>query len=342
MGVRLLALAQHAADPSGLPGGPETGSEPTRFDFRRPSKFGREAVRRLEVAHEVFSRRIASGWGSALRAPVQFEPLGVDQVSYDDYIRSMPTPSVLATVGLAPLPGAVVLELNAQLGLVLVDRLLGGGVPTGAARATEVRRPTQLETVLLHDLLEHPVRALEEALGTIVDTTAELHALEYNPQLVQVAAPSDMVLLLSYRVTISQGSQAEGLLTVCYPSPTIMPVLDQLTTQSWMDGPDHDPANNDSVGARLDDVTLVLRAGLRETAVPARDLVALQVGDVLRLDHAASETVHCRVEGITVLEGHLCRRGRRLAVQVERWTATPGHPAAISRTQPPTDARTET
>lgn len=341
-----MTVAERAGESSGLIGGPGKSTEPTRFDFRRPSKFGREPVRRLEVAHEVFSRRIASAWGSALRALVQLEPLGVDQVSYDDYIRSMPTPSVLATAGLAPLPGAVVIELNAQLGLVLVDRLLGGGVPTGGARSTEVRRPTQLETLLLRDLLQHPVQALEEALGPIVGTSAEFLGVEYNPQLVQVATPSDMVLLMSYRVTITQGSQAEGMLTVCYPAPTIMPVLEQLTTQSWMDGPAGDPSGRDSVGARLDDVNIVLRAGLRETPVAARDIVALRVGDVLRLDHGASEAVHCRVEGVTVLHGHLCRRGRRLAVQVERWaTNHDSSPAAFlppGTPAPATDPRSTT
>ena len=73
---------------------------PEHYDFRRPSKFGREHVRSLEVAHEVFARRFSSGVAAAMRAMLQLEPLSVDQVSYDDYIRSMPNPSVLTVVTL--------------------------------------------------------------------------------------------------------------------------------------------------------------------------------------------------------------------------------------------------
>lgn len=307
------------------------------FDFRRPSKFGREAIRRLEVAHEVFTRRLSSSWGAALRSLVQLEPLAVDQVSYDDYVRSMPNPSLLATVGLPPLPGAAVIEVGAQLALVLVDRLLGGSSPASTAKLSEVRRPTQLETFLLRDLMRHPVAALEETIAPIAEATAELQGVEYNPQLVQVAAPSDMVLLLSYRMTVTHGTRSEGLLTVCYPTATVTPVFDQLTAQSWPDPPGA-AANaraRQALGAQLDQVDVVLRVGLHDTAVPTRDLVALQAGDVLRLDHPVTEPVVARIEGTDALEGRLCRRHRRLALQLSRWALQ------LPDTNPPPDPTPE-
>ena len=307
----------------------ETEHEARRFDFRRPSKFGREHVRVLEVAHEVFARRFAMGLGTALRALVQVEPISIDQVSYDDYTRSMPNPNVLAVIGLPPLPGGAVLELNVQLALQLVDRLLGGrGSPV------ELRRPTELETYLLRDVMQLGVNAIGSAMAPLLEASPTLGTIEFNPQLVQVAAPSDMVLLLSFRLSVSQGVQTEGLLTLCYPSGTLAPVLDRLVSQLSADRPvdadDDDEACRRLLMGHLLDAPMTLSARLDDTTMTAGELAALQVGDVIRFDHRAGHPVRGSVGGHDVLDGHLGRRGRRLALQVQGWRRPPQDEFGVS------------
>jgi flagellar motor switch protein FliM len=301
-----------------LAGGPARAAH--GFDFRRPSKFSREHVRGLEVSHQVFARRVASGLGSALHALVQVEAVGIDQMTYDEYIRSLPNPDVLAVVALPPLPGAAVIECSAQLALQLVDRMLGGrGLPV------PLRRPTELESYLVGDLMGHTVSALSETLESL-DTQPELSTLDYNPHLVQVAAPSDMVLLLSFRVSVSPGAQCEGLLTLCYPASTLQPVLDRLSTRMWAgNAEDADTDHNARaiMTQRLRDVPVELAVRLADSRVAARDLRALAVGDVLRLDHRIGQTVRGCAADTDVMTGHVGRRGRRLAFQVEHWLTPP-------------------
>lgn len=287
-----------------------------QFDFRRPSNFSREHVRSLQNTHEVFLRRFASGLGATLRTLVQLEPLSVEQVSYDDYARSLPNPNVLGVIELPGLPGSGVLELNVQFALQLVDRLLGGrGVPV------DLRRPTELEAFLLRDILQHGVSALAETLAPALEAPPTLTALEFNPQLVQVAAPSDMVVLLSYRLSVAQGAAPEGLLTLCYPASTMMGILEAVTGHSLDegDGPLQDSASAQTVGAALAEVDVVLSARLVDSPVAASDLAGLRVGDVLRLDHRSDQRVLGRVGATDVLLGSIGRRGRRLALQVDSW-----------------------
>lgn len=302
-----------AAAPDGRPGA-------ATYDFRRPTTFAREHVRSLAVAHEVFVRRFASGLNSALRTVVQMEPLSVEQMSYDDYIRSMPNPTVLATIGLAPLPAAAVLEMNVQLALVLVDRMLGGqGKPVGP------RRPTEVETHLLQELVANGLGAFAETLKPLVDVTPQVGDVDYNPQLVQVVAPSEVVLLLTYRVTIAQGTRSEGLLTICYPYSTLGPALAQLSNNLWLDQSltASSPADTAPLRHELPTVPVQLTVQADPISVPARDLAALQPGDVLRLEHPVDRPLRAVVGGHDVLLGDLGRRGRRLAFQVTGWRATP-------------------
>jgi flagellar motor switch protein FliM len=286
------------------------------FDWRRPSKFARDHVRSLAVAHEVFSRRLASGLGNALGALVQLEPVSVGQVSYDDYVRSLPNPDVLGMIAVPPLPGSALLELNVQLSLQMVDRMLGGhGAPL------ELRRPTELETDLLRDLMGLGVAAVGAALRPLVaDVAPTLVDIQYNPQVVQIAAPSDMVLLFAFRLSIAAGAANEGLLTLCYPAATLAPVLDSLAAagERAVDG-ELAAAGAAAVAATLQDTQVDLSVRLRDSLVSARDLSALRVGDVLRLDHRIDDPVLGYAGGSKLLAGRLGTRRRRLAYQIEGW-----------------------
>lgn len=290
-------------------------SEPQVVDWRRRSRFGRDHVRALSAVHEVFARRLSSSLGGALRAVVRVEPAGADQMTYDDYTRSLPSPGVFAVVTLAPLPGAAVLKLDTGVALQMVDRLLGGrGRPVG------IRRPTDLELPLIRDLCGVATRCLGEALSAPLDVRVQLGDVETSPQAVQVTSPDDMVLLLSFRLRIAQDEDAEALITLCYPATTLTPVLERLSPSrgSGVGGPPGGTAGAlaDRVAALLDEVTVPVTVRLTDSHVRARDLLSLDVGDVLRLDHRTGEPVVASVGGVPLLRGHVGRRGRRLSLQV--------------------------
>jgi flagellar motor switch protein FliM len=286
------------------------------YDFRRPDRFDQAAVRSLEAAHEIFTRRVASAWGAALRGVVTLELAAVDQVTYDDYVRSLPTPALIAVLTLEPLPGPVIVDCTIELALQLLDRMLGAGgsVPD----AVTARRPTDLESAVLDDLVRRMLPGLEETLAAFLPVTGGLAGIEYNPQLVQAAAPSDTVLLLTFLVRATQGFAAEGMLTVCYPAGVATALVDRITSLLRADAPgaEVDAVWRGALAAALEDVPVELSVSLDETPVPARDLAALQVGDVLRLDHRIDRPVRGLVEGREVVRGHLGRRGRRLGLQV--------------------------
>jgi flagellar motor switch protein FliM len=289
-------------------------------DFRRPGKLSRDILRVLELGHESFVRRLASTWGGELRAAVQIEPLGVDQTSYDDHVRAMPSPNVVMTVPVAPLPGAVVVDCDVQLALRLVERLLGAGSMPGIAAP---RRPSDVETDLIAFLGRQAAHALTGALDPLVDgeLEASMAAVEYNPQLVQVAAPSDTTLVLSYRVAVSGGLEASGLLTVAYPAPVLHPLLELIAARREID-PDAavDEVARHAMKAGVADVPVSLGVQFDPTLVFATDLAALRVGDVLRLDHRVDVPLRGVVGDQEVVRAHVGRRGRRLAIQVRNWS----------------------
>ncbi len=290
--------------------------EPRRLrpiDFRSPSKMARDHVRSLELTHEVFARRLSSSLTTALRTVLRLELVSISQVTYDEYLRSMANPSVLAVLALPPLPGTAIVEMSTRLGLTLVDRMLGGiGEPVA------IRRPTELEADLLQELMSHAAEALEETFEPLMAVDPEILSVEFNPHFVQTITPSEMVMVLTYRLALTQGIRTDGLLTLCYPFSLLQPTTERLTAAS-QDEADAEPGDEAPLRHRLPEAAVPLRVQLRASEVPITDLDRLRPGDVLRLDHRVDEPVLGMVEGRPVFSARAGRRGRKLAVEVTDW-----------------------
>jgi flagellar motor switch protein FliM len=297
------------------PGGDEASVRLRPFDFRNPSKMARDHVRRLELTHETFQRAMSTQLSSILRTMVRLELLAVDQVTYDEYVRSMPNPTVIGQMSFKPLPGVVLVEMGTSTALTLVDRLLGGIGKTGL-----MRRPTELETPLLEDLFGVAAAALQQTFEPIVTVEASLDTMEYNPNFAQAVNASEMVMVLSYSLGILQGQVAEGLMTICYPFSLLdhawelAPVAEEASQSGAAD-----ERERSALEGTVPDLSVPVAVRLRSSAISASDLAALRPGDVLRFDHKVDEPVLGVVGGKSLVEGRLGRKGPVAALEVTKW-----------------------
>lgn len=287
--------------------------EPQLFDFRRPSKFSREHMRGLEVVHEMFVRRVSSTLSHRLRTIVTIEPFSTDQITYEDYIRSMPNPSVIGTLSMDPLPGSIVLEMSTELALSFVDRLLGG-----AGMKAPMRGPTDIEARVIRDIMSSTIDPVREALEPVQVIEPRLEQVDFNPRFVSIVAPTEMILLLGY--TVRLGSGAEGILSLCYPFTTIEPALERLERRVLIEGAAVADDEEPPLASVVPDLEVPMSIRLRTSQVPTAQLAALQPGDVIRLEHRIDEPARGEVGGHHIVAARLGRRGRRLAVQIAGWS----------------------
>src|SRR3954464_2834212 len=97
------------------------------IDFRRPTKFPRDLVRRLEHAHESFCRTASSGLSAELRASFELAVAGSEQLPYGTAMAETDQDALLGVLNVKPLDTEIALMVEMPLALKLVDRLLGGG-----------------------------------------------------------------------------------------------------------------------------------------------------------------------------------------------------------------------
>ncbi|HEX7901615.1 MAG TPA: flagellar motor switch protein FliM, partial [Planctomycetota bacterium] len=82
------------------------------YDFRHPSRLGRDRVRGLQALHEGFARSLQTTLGGLLRAPAEVKVAGVHALSLQEALHSLPRPTVLTVLSCEPLEGYFLLEMN--------------------------------------------------------------------------------------------------------------------------------------------------------------------------------------------------------------------------------------
>jgi flagellar motor switch protein FliM len=235
----------------------------------------------------------------------------VEQGTYDDHTRQVPADTILSIIHMDPLPGRMVLEISPETGFMLVDRLLGGpGRPLAHTRTI-----TDIEVALLKGLITSLVEDIRAGWLNVVDTSPRLAEIVLNAHLAQITFPTDAVMVITFEVKIGDTS---GTMTFCLPYTTLEPITPQLNARLVFSEPtkaqrsDHAQAMQRS----LKTVQVPVIAQLGTAGVQIRDLLNLQVGDVLRLDSSVGGGIRIAVGGKPRFIGSPGLRGSRLAVQI--------------------------
>jgi len=284
---------------------------PVRYDFRRPNKFNRDHVRALQIASETFARQWTTLLSTSLRAVSQVSVRKIEQLTYDEYVRDIPNPSYLAILALRPLVGSAILHLPLPVVMASVDRLVGG---PGSARQPR-RAITEIEASLLRSFLARVLRELAYGFESLTQIEPQLLHQESNPQFAQIAAASDMVVVIEFDVRMASTG---GVASLCIPFNSIQPVLDELTASMLEVGTQSlDPQGlRVSLEERLGEAPLPVSVRFAPVILSASEIVALNPGDLVALHHHVDAPLDVAVSGVSRFQGRAGRRGKRLACLV--------------------------
>ncbi|MCC7477668.1 flagellar motor switch protein FliM [bacterium] len=271
------------------------------YDFMRPSKFSKEQIRTIHILHETFGRLWSGKLSAVLRNFVSISVSSVDQVTYQEFMLSIPNPTIISAFNLEPLEGKAVLEFSPTLGLPIIDRLLGGSGEGGS----NDRELTEIETHVIRNLLDDCMDFLREAWASMIDLQPSLKDIESNPLFVQIVPPNDMILLISLEARIGNLS---GIINIVYPYVLLEPILSLLSAQTLYAVATRGSSREarEKTSGILQAVGLPMSVELGVAQLTFREILALEPGDVIILETAVNEELRVRVEG---LEKFLCRPG---------------------------------
>ncbi len=263
------------------------------YDFKRPERISKDQMRAIQTMHETFARNFGAAASGFLRSIVEVRVSKVEQVTYAEFISSVPNPTSFSLVNCPPLNGHICLEVSPLTIYPIIDRLLGGN---GKELFIPQRPPTLIEQRLVQKILFRGMQALQEAWASVLKIEFALGDMESNPQLVQIVPPNEVVVAIGFEVRL--GNRA-GTMNLCIPSNTIEPILDKLSAQNWTVSRSREEQVKwgERIQRELAASKIDLQATLAETTMTLQELRSLEPGDLILTGKSASDPLVLEVEG---------------------------------------------
>jgi flagellar motor switch protein FliM len=281
------------------------------YDFRSPQKFSKDHMRTLELIHDNYARIISNYLTAQVRNNVKVKIESVQQITYEEFIHSVPNPTILTIFRMPPLSGSVLFETNPQFVFEIIDVLLGG---KGAGKY-KLREFTDIDKNIIKVVNSGLISNLRLAWEDVLEINPEIEGLETNPALNQTLAPNEPVALVTFSVEMGKSNT---FINICIPYLSIEKVLEKLVVQYWFQENDEETLqeSREKLRQRLNIVDMNLATVLGTANITVDDFLKLNIGDVITLDEKTSSPVKLMVENEPYYYGKPGTIGKNMGVEI--------------------------
>jgi len=270
------------------------------YDFKRPERISKDQMRALETLHETFARNFGASLSGLLRTIVEIDIAHAEQMTYSEFISSLPNPTSFNLIDAPQLDAQVCLEISPLIIYPVIDRLLGG---SNQDLFIPQRAMTIIETRLIRSILNRGMIALREAWEGVKKIDFTLGDMESNPQIVQMVPPNEVVVVIGFEMTMTNRA---GTMSLCLPFNVIENLIQDLSAQSWfIAGRQRGDQWARLIGERLADAKLEVAGILAETTITMSDLRGLAVGDLIMTEKPANSPVVLTAGGLPKFLAHI-------------------------------------
>lgn len=281
------------------------------YDFKRALRFSKDQIRSLTRIHENFARLLTTFFSAQLRTYVQITVASVDQIPFEEFVRSIPNMTLINVFEVPPLDGNILMEINPNIAYSMLDRLMGG---SGTSHSN-VDNLTEIETKIMTNLFERSFDNLREAWENIVEIDPMLIELEVNPQFLQMISPNETVVVISLNTIIGETT---GMINICLPHVVLEPIVPNLSVRYWMQSntKEMSPEQTKMLENRVKQAVLPVVAELGTTSISVEDFLMMNIGDVIELEQKITNPLVLKVGTLpkfTVQPGKL---NKKMAVQI--------------------------
>jgi len=267
------------------------------YDFRRPTRLSKDYINTLHMIFEDFSKMAGNVLSTQLRTNVSVDLAAIEQVSYDEFMHSIPRVTILGMFHSEPLKGTQMLEINPQLCNLMVELLCGGLEVRSQHPDEEIKTKEEfsdIDLALMQEIIKEMVNVYQTVWKDIVVLDSKFDLIDTNPQLSQAMSPNEAVILVTFTVKVFGLST---FINLCIPYVFFEGILDKLSIRNWFDSSNDD--NEDDlrdIRRGLNNVEMEITTKLGDVQMSVADFLNLEVGDVVRLDKKTTEPLETYIE----------------------------------------------
>jgi flagellar motor switch protein FliM len=280
------------------------------YDFHRADRISQDQMRSIHLLHEHFGRNFAASLSAYLRAFVDVSLASLEQISYSAFIKSLPDPTLFASLGMRPLDGNIALEMSPALVFPMIDMILGG---PGRA-LSDNRNLTEIELNIIEGVVKLAMRDLREAWHPVIELEFFMEGKGTKAQMFQIVSPAETVIAAHLELKIGDNS---GTMNLCIPS-RILKLLRNKFDQQWNSRRQKSTVGNEAerIYELMKPVSIPLNGEIRSSKLTVNDLLKISAGDVIELNERITDPVLLCVGGIAKFAGRIVQRRGKKAFEV--------------------------
>lgn len=282
------------------------------YDFSHFQRLSSDYRRILEKIHASFAKELGGYLTSRLVAEFKSRLVGINQVGVSEFINSFTTPCCIYVLQVQDSNREIFIEINPNLVLLIVDCLFGGpGRPL-----EELREITPLEQRVMRRILDYVLEILRRSWEDFAPLNIKTKAFYTNPDFVPLPEQGETMITASIEISYHE---RPTYFNISYPYSFLRDILagfDSSNQRVSQRVPDYqDTAVIEKV---LKTVKIPLRVILGETTINLKELVDLELGDVLPLDKKIDQDLKVLVGDSPKFYAHPGVISNRIAVKVTR------------------------
>ncbi|MFA0086122.1 flagellar motor switch protein FliM [Vibrio sp. 10N.286.49.C2] len=284
-------------------------NDAVHFDFSSQDRIVRGRMPTLELINERFARHMRISLFNMLRKTAEVSINGVQMMKFGEYQNTLYVPTSLNMVRFRPLKGTALITMEARLVFILVENFFGGD---GRFHAKiEGREFTPTERRIIQLLMKTVFEDYKEAWSPVMGVEFEYLDSEVNPSMANIVSPTEVIVVSSFHIEVDGGG---GDFHVVMPYSMVEPIRELLDAGVQSDKMETDVRWSSALREEIMDVPVNFRVNLLEKDVSLRDLMELQVGDIIPIEMPENATMF--VEDLPTYRVKMGRTGEKMAVQV--------------------------
>lgn len=286
------------------------------YDLTSQRIMMREEFYALGEVYDKFTGMLQIAMSSMLQRSFEVRIVSTEMVKFGDFIKAFSNPTSFNLFSMEPLIGTALIAIETNLAFSLIDCMFGGdGKPL-----VQNRDFTVIEQRMLVKFALEVLSNFEKAWENVFPVKITLRKTESKAEFVHMVNPNDQVIVIAFTIA---GKEFSANLYACISYLMLEPIKEKLSSK-YLREKDIAYAWRPQLERLLDDAPVVLIAELGRTMKSLRDLLEMDVDDVLKLNAGPEDPVTIRIQNTEKFYGLAgVARGNR-AVEITRMLSAQG------------------
>lgn len=293
--------------------------EVKEYDFRTPKKFTKEQIKILERIFESYARHLSSYITGLLRLYCKVSLASIEEQKYFEFSNALPDYTIMGLIDIGIKDedieeSSAVLQLSNSLTFTMIDRMLGGrGSYQGADRDF-----TEIEINVMRGIINRFTSHLQDAWDGYVDTNPKLINIETNSRVISASDADETMIIVAMEVTINE---SKSVVSFCMSALTMDQIMKKFSAKfssgRRVSAATKEVERKEVILKTLGESELTVTAVLADTNLELKDVLGLQVGDIIPLDKPITANAMIKIGETYWFDGKLGTYNNKKAFKID-------------------------